>query len=131
MAKINQETLPKIKSVYEQKCSFTGLKINKGDAIFYDYANKHVIKAVKIEKTEDYAELLCIDSWLFEICEELFWIKIENSPESFKEQYFADDACYSKIGAIHQCIHNIFEEIQEEEVPFAWLHKLDYEVAFE
>ena len=81
-----------------------------------------------------YEELFKTDSWLFRAVEDIFnkWIENSNPAMEYEEMYFGDDACREKVGAIQAAIEQIFEVMDEYNLPFIFLtdKRLDLETSF-
>ena len=72
-----------------------------------------------------YDALMKTDSWLFQACEKIWndWFDdaIKHNSE-IEDMYYSDDAIYTKKGAIRGMIEQIFECMNEENLPFIYLN---------
>lgn len=71
---------------------------------------------------------------LFKAVEKEFneWMDNSNPASEYHDMYFSEDAIYDKKGAIHGAIEQIFEVMNEENLPFIFLNdkRLDLTCAF-
>ena len=71
---------------------------------------------------------------LFKAVEKEFndWLDNSNPASEYSEMYFSEDAIYDKAGAIRGGIEQIFEVMDEENLPFIYLNdkRLDLTCAF-
>ena len=80
-----------------------------------------------------YRDLFKLDSWLFKAIEKQFddFMDDYGDRSELREMYESDEAIYSKKGAIHQAIEELFDYMDEEGLKSTDLNKFDLEGIFQ
>ena len=80
-----------------------------------------------------YQSLMRTDSWLFKAMEREFdnYMDANGDRNELSEMYFSEDAIYEKKGAIRGAIEMIFDQMNEENLPFIFLKDVDLSCAFQ
>lgn len=80
------------------------------------------------------SEAMKTSSPVFKAVENEFnnWMDNSNPAMEYADMYFSEDAIYDKKGAIQSAIEQIFEVMEENNLPFIYLNdsRLDLDCAF-
>ncbi len=129
---IDVEILPIREAAKPMICSATGLRIAKGDKIFYDTEHNISIKALKIVGGDNPGEIAEQNPWLLEIIRELFsnYMAKHGERNELREKYYSEDAIYDPALVVDAALEYIHESMQDARVESCWLHKIDITEAF-
>lgn len=133
--KLQKNLFPLIKAKFPSKCSMTELPVSVGEKVFYNPESRTVQKAIKVyANVEGFGNT---NHPLFQTVEAIFNVWIKDQPSDTYDQYFGafeemnGGSYVSKKGAIKQAIENMVEEMEEEEIGWAWMNNMDVVVGFQ